>query len=211
MSSLSDSLVALRMDDAVAEARLRVDGGEDPAAIIRDCREGMEIVGERFKEGEFFLAELVLTGQIFDRVMEVLEPHILSAGDQDTLARVVLATPKGDIHDLGKNIVATTLRSAGFEVHDLGVDVDPDVIIDSVRSLKPQFVGFSALLTTTLPALKRTVDVLTEEGLRPGFKLLIGGGVTTPHFREHIGADLQTLDVMEGVDYCLATVRESPD
>lgn len=207
MLDLPDALVALKMDEVVSEVGRRADEGEDPAAIIAECRQGMVVVGDRFKNGEFFLAELVLTGEIFKRAMATLEPYIAGDAADGARARVVLATPKGDIHDLGKSIVGTMLRAAGFKVHDLGVDVDACVIVESVRRLKPEFVGFSALLTTTLPAMKEAVDALTEEGLRSSFKLLIGGGVTTPLFRGHVGADLQTLDVMEGVNYCLSATR----
>ncbi len=121
---------------------------------------------------------------------------------------MVLATPKGDIHDLGKNILVTLLEAQGFAVHDLGVDVDPARVIEKVREVEPDFVGFSALITTAFASMKRTAEIFEEEGLRDRFKLMVGGGVTTPTLRTHIGADFQSTDATQGVAYCLKRMDE---
>jgi methanogenic corrinoid protein MtbC1 len=114
---------------------------------------------------------------------------------------------RGDIHDLGKNIVATLLRAQGFEVYDLGVDVDPAVVVKKVKETRPEFVGFSVLITTAFDSMKEAADMLVEAGLRRQLKLMIGGGVTTPMVRDYVGADFQTTDAMEGVAYCMKAMR----
>jgi methylmalonyl-CoA mutase cobalamin-binding domain/chain len=119
---------------------------------------------------------------------------------------VVLATLTGDIHDLGKNIVGTLLRAQGFDVCDLGVDVAPAMVVEKVKEVKPEFVGFSVLMTTAFAAMKQAAEMLEEAGLRDQIKLMIGGGVTTPMVKEYIGADFQTLDATEGVAYCLKVI-----
>lgn len=203
--SPADAIVELKREDVLAEVQRRVEGGEDPLRIIADCQDGMVLMGDRYNRGDFFLAELVLAGSIFTAVFDMLEPYLTATTSGTSRGTVILATPKGDIHDLGKNIVATMLKSHGFEVHDLGVNVEPGTIVAKVRELRPQFVGFSALLTTALTPLKEAIDKLTAEGLRDeGCKVLIGGGATTPYVEEYMGADFQTTDVMEGVQYCLS-------
>lgn len=205
MTGLADALVALQKQDVVEEVRRRAEAGDDPVAIIDECREGMGVIGDRYRDGEFYLAELLLSADIFEDVIAILRPYLKSNSSDGNRGTIVLATPKGDIHDMGKNIVASMLEAAGFDVHDLGVDVDPNRIVDEVKRLRPAFVGFSALLTTTLPAMKTAIEMLSsEEDLRASLKVLIGGGVTTPEFKEYVGADFQTLDVMEGVDFCLS-------
>ena len=211
MLSLTDAIVALRRDDVLDEVRRRVEAGDAPLDIIEQCRAGMVSVGDRHAAGEFFLAELVLAGEIFKAAFAILDPFLTRSGSRLTgeRATVVIATPQGDIHDLGKDMVAMMLRAYGFEVHDLGVDVEPRSIVDTVREVHPQFVALSVLLTTAIGPMKQVADLLAEEGLRRECKLLIGGGVTTPMVKQHVGADLQTTNVMEGVQYCLSMAAEA--
>jgi methanogenic corrinoid protein MtbC1 len=166
----------------------------------------MTIVGDRFQTGECFLAEMMLSAEIFKAVVAILNPYLEKTRPPDPLGQVVLATLKGDIHDLGKNILSTLLRAQGFVVHDLGVDVDPALVLEKVREVKPEFVGFSALITTAFDTMKEAAHMLEESDLRRQFKLLVGGGVTTPLVRDYIGADFQTLDAMEGVSYCMKLI-----
>jgi methylmalonyl-CoA mutase cobalamin-binding domain/chain len=203
VSSLSEAIVELDRDKALREVESRVSSGEEPAMILAECKDGMEAVGALYTSGEYFLAELVLSGDIFKATVETLMPYLKKGEAGAARGKVILATPKGDIHDLGKGIVSTMLAGSGFEVHDLGVDVDTAEIVAAVKKIQPDFVGLSALLTTTLPSMKATVEALSQWGLRDTFKLMIGGGVTTEQFRDYVGADFQTLDVMEGVKYCI--------
>jgi len=190
--------------DAVEEAvRNRAEKGDDPLKILEECRKGMTIVGDRFQKGDYYLAELMLSGAIFKSAMSILQPYLIKARPSKPLGKVTLATLKGDIHDLGKDIVATLLKAHGFEVQDLGVDVPPDRVIENVKETKPDFVGFSALISTAFHSMKNAADMLTEAGLRNQVKLMVGGGVTTPLVRDYVGADFQTTDAMQGVEYCL--------
>ncbi len=197
------ALVELKRDEVLEAVRQRAERGEDPVKILEECRRGMGIVGDRFQTGEFYLAEMMLAAEIFKGVVEILNPHMARVRPQKPLGTVVLATLKGDIHDLGKDILATLLRARGFEVHDLGVDVLPAVLVDKVKEVNPDFVGFSALITSAFASMKEASELLVESGLRDRVKLMVGGGVTTPALKDHIGADFQTLDAMEGVTYCV--------
>ncbi len=200
---LATALVDLEADKVFELVRSRAEAGEDPNAIVDDCRRGMATVGNLFNDGEYFLAELVLSGRIFKNVFEILKPYLASAAPREPLGTVVLATLKGDIHDLGKDILATLLEAAGFTVHNLGVDVPVETLVDKVREIRPGFVGLSVLITTVFGSMKQATDRLSEEGLRDSVKLMIGGGVTTPQLKDYLQADFQTCDAMEGVEYCV--------
>lgn len=203
---LAAALVELRRDEVLKTVKDRTDRGDDPLKILEECRRGMTIVGDRFQSGEFYLAEMMLAAEIFKGVVSILDPHMEKVRPPRPLGKVVLATMKGDIHDLGKDILATLLRAQGFEVHDLGVDVLPSVVLDKVKEVQPEFVGFSALITSAFASMKEASELLVESGLRDRLRLMVGGGVTTPTVKEHIGADFQTLDAMEGVNYCLKEI-----
>jgi len=203
---LAMALVELKRDDVLETVKEKAERGDDPLGLLEECRRGMTIVGDRFQSGEFYLAEMMLAAEIFKGVVSILNPHMDKVRPPKPLGKVVLATLKGDIHDLGKDIVATLLRARGFEVHDLGVDVLPAVVLDKVKEVNPEFVGFSALITSAFASMKEASELLVESGLREKCKLMVGGGVTTPTVKEHIGADFQTLDAMEGVSYCLKEI-----
>jgi len=204
---LDMALVELKRDEVAAAVKIRAEKGEDPVQILNECRRGMTIVGDRFQKGEYFLAELMLSAEIFKNAVAILEPYLAKASPSKPLGRVVLATLRGDIHDLGKNIFATMLRAQGFEVYDLGVDVAPALVVEKVVETAPDLVGFSALITTSFAIMKEVAGMLQEAGLRDQFKLMIGGGVTTTVVKEHVGADFQTTDATEGVAYCIDVMR----
>jgi len=203
---LAMALVELKRDDVLETVKEKAERGDDPLGLLEECRRGMTIVGDRFQSGEFYLAEMMLAAEIFKGVVSILNPHMEKVRPPKPVGKVVLATLKGDIHDLGKDIVATLLRARGFEVHDLGVDVLPAAVLDKVKEVNPEFVGFSALITSAFASMKEASELLVESGLREKCRLMVGGGVTTPTVKEHIGADFQTLDAMEGVSYCLEQV-----
>lgn len=202
---LSDLLLALDRDAVLETVKGRLGTNEDPLRVLEDCRSGMTLVGERFRRGDFFLAELILSAEIFKDAAAIIEPRLSQARADHSRGRVLVGTLMGDIHDLGKNILITLLRAHGFEVKDLGVDVPPSVAVEKVKESKAHFVGFSALITTAFPSMKQAVTLLQEAGLRGRVKVMIGGGVTTPEVRDYVGADFQTTDAMEGVTYCLKT------
>jgi methanogenic corrinoid protein MtbC1 len=200
--------VQLNENEVLNEVKMRLKQGEDPMKIVDDCREGLLIVGEKYKKKEFFLAELILSGEIFKVAMELISPYLIRENEKEIKGKILLATIQGDIHNLGKNIFGTLLKINGFKVYDLGVDVNPEIILDKVREIHPDFIGFSALLTITFDPMKYVIDTLKKENLRNQVKILVGGGVTTSMVKEYIGADFQTIDAMEGIEYCLKNVKE---
>ena len=201
-----EAFISLKKDDILTEVKYRIDKGDDVLDIVEDCRQGMSAVGDRFQSGESFLAELILSGEIFKAVLEVLKPFMSNSDSANSKGIVIMATLKGDIHDLGKGIVVTLLKAHNFTVYDLGVDLDPKILINKIKELKPDFVGFSALLTPNLHMMKKAVDLLQSEGLRDSLKIMIGGGITTSQTREFVGADFQATDATAGVSYCLDTI-----
>jgi 5-methyltetrahydrofolate--homocysteine methyltransferase len=207
-SRLTKYLIELERDQVLSEIRERLNKGEDPMKIFNECKEGMEKIGERYKNKEYFLAELMLSGDLFREAMELVQPYLGEKKTEvDIKGKILLVTIQGDIHDLGKNILATLLKLEGFEVYDLGVDVDPDIVVEKVREIQPEFLGFSALLTITFDPMKKVIDKLEEAGLRDKLKIMLGGGITTALVKDYIGADFQTIDAMEGVQYCLELIK----
>jgi len=207
-SHLTKNLIELERDQVLSEVKERLNKGEDPMKIFKECKEGMELIGERYKNKEYFLAELMLSGDLFREAMELIEPHLGEKKTEgDIKGKIILLTIQGDIHDLGKNILATLLKLEGFKIYDLGVDVDPDIIVEKVREIQPDFLGFSALLTITFDPMKKVIDKLEEAGLRDRLKIMVGGGITTKLVKDYIGADFQTIDAMEGVQYCLEIIK----
>ncbi len=203
---LAMAIVELKRDEVLDAVKSRAGKGEDPLQILEECRQGMIIVGERFQKGDYYLAELMLSAEILKGVTAILDPYLAKSRPPEPVGKMVLATLKGDIHDLGKNLFASLLKSRGFEVHDLGVDVAPALVVEKVKEVKPEFVGFSALLTTAFAGMKESTEMLVEAGLRNQLELMIGGGVTTPAVRDYVGADFQTVDAMEGVAYCMKSI-----
>lgn len=204
---LREALVELARDEVAERVELGLERGEDPLEILAECREAMTLVGERFQAGDYYLAELLLSAEIFKAAVARIEPHLPTARGEGPAGGVVLATMRGDIHDLGKNILATLLRAHAFEVHDLGVNVEPAVLLAKVEEVRPDFVGLSALITTSFQSMKEACELIDEAGLRGSLDVLIGGGVTTPEVMEWVGADFQTLDAVRGVAYCVEKMR----
>jgi corrinoid protein of di/trimethylamine methyltransferase len=202
---LKRALIAADLDLGVAAAQRLVDAGADPKWILE---EGMAVamfdLGEMWKRGEVFLPEVVASAEVFKRCNEIVEPALLAQRDADVDAEanaiVVLATVKGDLHDLGKNMVGAMLRTSGFDVHDIGKDVSADRIVEVVRELQPEIVGLSALLTTTVPYQQRVIEKLEAEGLRDQVKVMVGGAPVTPEWADQIGADGYANNAPEAVE-----------
>jgi methanogenic corrinoid protein MtbC1 len=180
--------------------------GENPLHLLDECRRGMIIVGERYQKGEYFLSELMMSAELFKGVVEILDPYLAKTRPSKPRGKVLVATLRGDIHYLGKDLFAALCKAQGFEVYNLGVDVAPQLVVDKVKEVKPDFVGFSALITSVFAAMKEASEMLEEAGLRKHFKLMVGGGISTPMVKEYIGADFQTTDAMEGVAYCMKSM-----
>ena len=208
LSQLTKNLIELERDKVLSEVKERLIQGEDPMRMIEECKEGMALVGEKYKNKEYFLAELMLSGDLFKEAMELIDPYLgENTAESDIKGKIILVTIKGDIHDLGKNVLGTLLKLEGFKIYDLGVDVNPDIVIEKVKEIQPDFLGFSSLLTITFDPMKEVIDKLEDAGLRDKVKIMVGGGITTPLVKDYIGADFQTIDAMEGVQYCLEYIR----
>ena len=142
--------------------------GTDPLDILAQCKAGMDTVGERYSSGEYFLSELILSGEIFKKVVQTVKPLIAGRREAASLGSVIIGTPKGDIHDLGKNVVATLFDASGFEVTDLGVDVAPERFVEELSRTDARILAMSALITPTFDSMKRVVDLMKQRGLREG-------------------------------------------
>lgn len=169
--------------------------------IMKGFSKGLEIVGEKYEREEYYLAELVVAGEVVKEGMKVLEQHLKREG-VERIGKVVIGTVRGDLHDIGKNIVAMLLRAAGFEVIDLGVDVPPEKFVEAVREHKPDIVAMSALMTTTVDEMGNVIKALKEADLRDKVKVIIGGAPVTKDFAEKIGADAAAEDAIDCVNIC---------
>jgi 5-methyltetrahydrofolate--homocysteine methyltransferase len=187
--------------EAVAElVQDALDSGMEPADVLNDALlAGMDQVGRDFKEGVLFVPEVLFAARSMQAGMDVLRP-LLADSDIASSGKYVLGTVKGDMHDIGKNLVRMMLEGGGFEAIDLGVDVDPETFVDAVREHKPDLLGMSALLTTTMAQMKVTIDALIEAGLRDSVKIVIGGAPVTADFARQIGADAFAEDAATAVD-----------
>jgi len=202
LARLRDAIVNLDIEAVQKAAKDALEAGI-PAykAVMEGMAKGMEIVGQKYEDGEYFLAELIMAGETMKEGMTVLEPH-LKAGDIKTAGKVVIGTVRGDLHDIGKNVVVTLLKAANFEVIDLGVDVSPEQFIEAVKKHNPDIVAMSALLTTTMIEMESVIEGLKKSGLRDKVKIIIGGAPITPEYAEKIGADAAAKDAVEGVRIC---------
>ncbi len=200
---LARALVEFKKDIVMGEIMKRLGDGEASIQLIRELQEGMGLIGQKFESGDYFLSELLMSADLFSKAMEILEPKLQETA-MDTIGSMVIGTPKGDIHDIGKNIFCTVAKGNGFEIIDLGIDVPAQRFVDAVAEIKPQILGFSALLTPSFEPMKTVVDLLVEQGLRDQIKIIVGGGVTTETVKKFVGADAQTADVMEGIKLCKA-------
>lgn len=164
-----------------------ITAGVTPSQVIEELREGLEEIGKKYESGEYFLSELIMSGETAKTALEVLKPHFNKIYQK--MGKVVIGTIEGDLHDIGKNIVSTILQSSGFEVYDLGVDVKSTDFINKVREVEAEFVAISALLTGTMMNMKKVVDELKENNLREKVKVIVGGQPLTEEFAQRIGAD----------------------
>lgn len=176
-----------------------LDEGVDPRRIVVEgLTEAMKIVGDKFEAKEYFIPDMLASAETVGAAMDILAPYLAKSGVASK-GKVLMATVKGDLHDIGKNIVTIILKGAGYEVKDLGADVGPEAIVASVREEKPDLLGLSALLTTTMVAMKETIDSLAQAGLRDRVKVIIGGAPTSVEFAAEIGADGYGADAFHAV------------
>ncbi len=198
---LKQALSDLKEEDVLKLVRERLVRGDDPLAIIADCREGMSRVGKRYESGEYYVSDLIMAGEVFKQAMAIVGTKF----QMDTGSKreaVVIGTVKGDIHDIGKDIVVSLLQAGNYRVIDLGVDVAPEQFVDAVKANNAAVVGLSGLLTTSFDAMKATVSALDAAGLRKQVKVMVGGGPVTEQVRSYVGADALGADAQAAVTLC---------
>ena len=188
----------LEEDELLETVEESLSGGADPLAVVEACRAGMEVVGKRFSEEEYFVSELICSAELFQSVMEKVTPLLSASDDEGTKTKVVFGTVKDDIHDIGKDIVIAMLRCSGFEVYDLGINVPPEEFVNKVKETDAKIVGMSGLLTIAFSSMEETIKALKNAGLE--VKTMIGGGMTNDLVCEKVGADGWGRDAMEAVN-----------
>jgi len=192
-------LADLKEDEVLKLTKQRLAAKEDPLKILEDSRKGMEIVGKRFAGGEYFLPELVFSGELLKQVTEMVKPYLKSDAKTKRLGKVVIGTVAGDIHDIGLNIVDFMLDVNGFEVTNLGVDVPIEKFVKAMKDTKAPILGLSGFLTPAFDAMKETVEALEKAGMRKNIKIMIGGGQMDDEVRKYAKADAFGKDAMAAV------------
>ena len=200
--ALIQALVDMDEAGALQEAKALLDGGCDPMKILEACTTAMETVGKRFESGEYFLPHLMMAGEMLKQISDTVKPLIKEEKTASEKGKVLIGTVKGDVHDIGKNIVTFLLEANGFEVRDIGIDQPPASFVEAVREFRPAVVGMSGLLTLAFDAMKETVQALQDAGLRDQVKIMIGGGQMSDKVKEYAGADAYGPDAMAGVRLC---------
>jgi len=199
-SGLKEAVIELREDDALRIAEEELKSGTDPLDVVAACREAMDVIGQRFADGEAFIPELIMAGEIMNGITAKLKPYLKAEASGEKLGTVVMCTVQGDIHDIGKDIVVTMLDIAGFNVIDLGVDVPVEKVVQTVRESKAQVLGLSGLLTVAFDSMKATVAAIDAAGLRGDVKIMLGGAPVTDAVVEYAGADAWGKDAVVAVD-----------
>lgn len=188
--------------DAIAEVVINALNNGKTANDIMEygLLKGMNTVGERFKSGEMFIPEVLRCAKCMKDATEILKPHFAEGKTPFSKGKFVIGTVQGDLHDIGKNIVAMMLEASGYEVIDIGIDQTPENFIQSIKTHQPNIVGISALLTTTMPKMKETISAIEESGLHSEVKIIVGGAPVTEEFAKNIGADAYGHDGASAVD-----------
>lgn len=196
---LAELLADLKEEEAIQATRERLEKGDDPLKILEDSRTGMEIVGKRFASGEYFIPDLIYSGEILKQISEIVKPKLTGGIQQKKLGKFLLATVAGDIHDIGKDIVGFMMDISGFEVIDLGIDVPKEKIVEKIKETQPEIVGLSGFLTLAFDSMKETIEAIKAAGLREKVKIMIGGGQIDEEVRKYTGADAYRPDAVAAV------------
>lgn len=200
--SLSQSVISGKQDQVKEQVQGMIASGVPPIEIINQgLIAGMNVVGTRFRNGEMFVPEVLMSAKSMAAGVELVKP-LIADNDMPTIGKVLIGTVKGDLHDIGKNLVAMMLESGGFTVINLGIDIAPEKFVQAVKDKKPDIIAMSALLTTTMLHMKDTIELLKEEGLRDKVKVIIGGAPISQDFADEIGADGFAPDAASAVELC---------
>ncbi|MDI3473226.1 MAG: hypothetical protein PWQ48_1507 [Thermotogaceae bacterium] len=200
IDKLRESIVNFQIKEVPELTKKALEEGKDALEILNEALiKAMEIVGEKFERQEYFLPELLAAAQSMYAALDILKPLLSKSGKVEKIGKVVLGTVKGDLHDIGKNIVKMMFEGANFEVIDLGRDVPAEKFVEAVEKEHPQFVGMSALLTTTMLQMKEVIEKLNEKGLKDKVKVMVGGAPVTEEYAKEIGADIYASNASEAV------------
>jgi 5-methyltetrahydrofolate--homocysteine methyltransferase len=196
---LIDAISSMKEKEALDITKALLESRIDPMEILNASSKAMQIVGKRFELGEYFLSELMMSGAVLKQISEMVKPMLKGEVRTKKRGKVLIGTVKGDIHDIGKDIVVFLLDVNGFEVRDLGIDVPSERFVEQIGDFQPQVVGLSGLLTLAYDAMKHTVQTIQEAGLRDSVKIMIGGGQMSTQVKEYVGADAVGNDGMAAV------------
>jgi methanogenic corrinoid protein MtbC1 len=194
-----NALADLKEKEALKIVEDRLSAGEEPLKILDDARRALEIVGDRFANSEYFIADLMYSGEILKAITDMVKPKLAKSAKGKRLGKVVVGTVAGDIHDIGKNIVVFMLDINGFEVYDLGVDVPAQKFVEKIKETGAHIVGLSGFLALAFDSMKQTIEAIKDAGLRDKVKVMIGGGQISEEIRKYTGADAYGKDAMAGV------------
>jgi len=197
--ALVQALVDMKEAEALQRAKQLLAEGTEPLIILGCCSMAMEIVGQRFEKGVYFLPHLMMAGEMLKQISAMIKPLVQEQKAEATKGRVLIGTVEGDIHDIGKNIVVFLLEANGFEVRDIGINQKPAKFVEAIKEFQPKVVGMSGLLTLAFDSMKKTVEAIKEAGLRETVRIVIGGGVVTEKIKDYSGADAYAPDAMAGV------------
>ncbi|RLI41511.1 cobalamin-binding protein [Candidatus Bathyarchaeota archaeon] len=201
LTKLKEAVITYDVDKAVEAAQEVIETGFDPLKAIEEgLAAGLQVVGDKFGSGEIFLPMLMIAAEATKKALAILEPAVAKGKSRKILGKVVIGTVEGDIHDIGKSIVAAMLTANGFEVHDIGCDVPTSAFVEKVKEINPDVIGMSALLTTTMPKMTEVIEALKKEGLREKVKVIVGGAPVSAAWAEQVGADAYGEDAMAAVD-----------
>ena len=203
---LIDAIIEMREEDALKLTNELLDGGASPSDILGACKDAMDVIGQRFEDGEAFIPELMLAGEMMTAITGVLKPRMAEETSGEKIGKVVLGTVQGDIHDIAKDIVGFMLDLNGFEVTDLGVDVAPEKFVETVKETGAKIVGLSGFLTLAFDPMKDTVKALKDAGL--DVKVMIGGGQVDENIRQYTDADAYGKDAMAAVALATEWAKE---
>ena len=186
---LAKALADLKEKEVLEIAQKRLDSGEDPLKILSEAREAVAVVGKRYQDGTYFIPDLVYSGEILKAIVEMVKPKLTEPAEGKHLGKVIIGTVKGDIHDIGKDIVTFMLDVNGFDVYDLGIDVPAEKFIDKIKEVEAEVVALSGFLTLSFDSMKEIVQTIKDAGLRDKVKIMVGGGTLDDTVREYVGAD----------------------
>ena len=200
LADLHNAVVNMKTDAARDLAQKGLDSGLPAVEVLNKALvPALDEVGVLFREGDYFLPDVLMSVKAYNGAYALIQP-MLTEGEQAARGKVLLGTVEGDIHEIGKNILAALLQGNGFQVVDLGVQVTPQAFLEKAREMEPDIIGMSSLLTTTMPVMKETIDLFASEGVRDQFKIIIGGAPVNQAFADEIGADGYGQDAQSGVD-----------